>query len=482
MEAFIQSVFENFDSSIIMVDPSGSIKYSNYFPFVIEGNQKDKKVYDIWPNSSKHVLMNFFDLEEQSERKLKFETSHSKGKRECFFETLINPVYEGEILKYYSLQSNDITSELKEKTSLEMDVLKFQSAIEHSGSIIAISDTEGITNYINYTIGGVKKEDYLGTNVFDWIHPDQQKEVREKFHQTLNDKVPNVYEVGWTDESGKDYWFQTTISPILTGDEITGASWITTDISERKALEEDLKNFNKNLENTVKQRTAELEKTNKNLEEFAYVATHDLRSPILNLKSLTDLMSDDKSIQDSPIFEKLEESVDRINDTLQDLITIAAYKKTLDETYVNLDLSEKVENLKADLAEQIKRYKAEITYDFREIKTLKIPRSHMRSILQNLITNSLKYSSPDREPKIHLSSSFDKDHVVITVKDNGLGIPTEKQDYIFGLFKRLNTDSTGKGMGLYIVKSLVDSLGGKIELESQPGEGSVFRIFFKNQE
>lgn len=225
-----------------------------------------------------------------------------------------------------------------------------------------------------------------------------------------------------------------------------------------------------------------MEKTNKNLEEFAYVATHDLRSPITNLKSLTELLTPEISEASKPIYEKLKESIDRINVTLNDLIIVSAHQKTLDETYVSINLKDKIEALKSGLFDIIKKSKATVSYDFKEVEDVFFPRGHIRSILQNLLTNSLKYKSDSRDPKIHISSKKEDGSIILTVSDNGPGIPEDKLEYIFGLFKRLDSNQEGKGMGLYIVKSLVDALGGRIEVQSTLGKGTNFKILLKDRQ
>lgn len=94
-----------------------------------------------------------------------------------------------------------------------------------------------------------------------------------------------------------------------------------------------------------------------------------------------------------------------MNDTLKDLITVAAYQKTLDEAYIDLSLNEKLENLRADLVEEIKNYGALITSDFSEVEKVFFPRGHKRSILQNLVSNSIKYRRKDQSPEVNISKA-----------------------------------------------------------------------------
>lgn len=219
------------------------------------------------------------------------------------------------------------------------------------------------------------------------------------------------------------------------------------------------------------------------MEQFAYVATHDLRSPILNLRSLTELFAKRNSdlLENDPIFERLQKAVNRIDDTLHDLIAVAAHRKTLDESNTEVNLNFVLDDLKEDLALQINHSNDKIECDFEKLTSFIYPKGHVRSILQNLISNSLKYSSSNRKPEVKISSMKEDEFVRISVADNGKGIPPEKIDYIFGLFKRLDKDDNGKGMGLYIVKSQLESLGGKIEVDTNQTQGVRFNVYLKEQ-
>src|SRR5690606_21527717 len=100
-------------------------------------------------------------------------------------------------------------------------------------------------------------------------------------------------------------------------------------------------------------------------------------------------------------------------------------------------------------------------------------------VFYNLISNSLKYKSPDREPVIKISCQQNDEFFIVTVEDNGLGMDLSSGESIFGLFRRLHNHVEGTGIGLYIVKKIMDNAGGKIEVESEVGVGSAFRLYFK---
>jgi signal transduction histidine kinase len=133
------------------------------------------------------------------------------------------------------------------------------------------------------------------------------------------------------------------------------------------------------------------------------------------------------------------------------------------------------------IAMQLKDSKAEIIENFEEVKSIKYPRSYLESIMLNLITNAIKYKSSKRSPVIHVNTKRVGDFVKLTVSDNGIGIDLDKHGaQLFQLFKRFNHKVEGRGLGLNIVKSQVESLGGKIEVESIPKQGTKFNVYLKD--
>nr|WP_246853552.1 ATP-binding protein [Rufibacter aurantiacus] len=99
--------------------------------------------------------------------------------------------------------------------------------------------------------------------------------------------------------------------------------------------------------------------------------------------------------------------------------------------------------------------------------------------MYNFISNAIKYRSPQRTPLIRITSKKEGDFCVLTVEDNGLGIDASQQDKLFAMFQRLHDHVEGTGIGLYIVKKIIDNSGGKIEVESEKGKGSTFKVSFK---
>ncbi|MBA2583246.1 MAG: HAMP domain-containing histidine kinase, partial [Bacteroidetes bacterium] len=115
------------------------------------------------------------------------------------------------------------------------------------------------------------------------------------------------------------------------------------------------------------------------------------------------------------------------------------------------------------------------------VSQITFSRRKLRSIIYNLVNNSIKYKSPDRKPEVFINTEYEKGFIVITVKDNGMGISSDKKEAIFSKYFRVENNIEGTGIGLYLVNEIVKNAGGKISVESEPGKGTEFKIYLKDQ-
>ena len=219
---------------------------------------------------------------------------------------------------------------------------------------------------------------------------------------------------------------------------------------------------------------------NTELERFAYVASHDLRSPAVNLISLLQLHEDtkEKSDQDA-LIKTAKEVADNLIVKLDDLIDLLKNKHesfTIEEKLNFMHIFNVVEkNLTAD----IKKTNAKLHYDFSEVPVITYPKSYLESIMQNLLSNALKYRHPDRVPDITIKTMQKDTKLYLEIKDNGLGIDLKKYGKnIFGIYKTFHDVRDSKGVGLYITKAQVVAMGGNIQVESTPNVGSTFTVCF----
>lgn len=243
-------------------------------------------------------------------------------------------------------------------------------------------------------------------------------------------------------------------------------------------------NLNRELEKRVEERTKELTKINNDLDNFIYTASHDLKAPINNIEGLMQLLGNRLSKETGKkeavddIMAMVHKSVTRFKNTLRDLTEVAKVEnETSDTSTVNF--REMMEEVELTIADLIREYDAQIIEDFAEVPEINFSRKNLRSILYNLVSNAIKYSSPDRRPEVKVSTTRQGDFIVLKVADNGLGIKKEAREKVFGMFKRLHNHVEGTGVGMAIVKRIIENNGGKIELESEPGQGSTFYVYLK---
>lgn len=227
---------------------------------------------------------------------------------------------------------------------------------------------------------------------------------------------------------------------------------------------------------------SELSSSYNNLMQFNYIVSHNLRAPVANIIGLCNLIhlpgiSEEDKLQ---TISHINTAAQNIDNLIKDLSVLLAMRAPHNIKKVKVFLPSLVETISNNLEKQIAESKAIIKTNFRddatEIFTIK---SYLESIFYNLISNAIKFQSNNKCPEIIISSKKEKNIFLITVSDNGIGIDLEKYgDKIFGLYQRFNLEVEGKGLGLNMTKMQVEAVGGKIILESTPGNGTLFTITF----
>ena len=239
--------------------------------------------------------------------------------------------------------------------------------------------------------------------------------------------------------------------------------------------------FIKRKEIELQETSKELRKKNNELEKFAYITSHNLRAPVVNLLSLTEIQQEPSLTKEleEEIHQKIHQCVMQLNSTLEDLIEIVASKSGETIQIEKLDLQKELTIVLNSIEKQIRESGAQLDIDFSACQKIHFPKRYLNSILINLLTNAIKYKSDDRKLIITIRTESDPKYTRLYFSDNGIGINLEKfGNKIFGLYQRFHTKIEGKGLGLYIVKSQIEAMDGKIEVESSPNRGTTFCISF----
>lgn len=240
---------------------------------------------------------------------------------------------------------------------------------------------------------------------------------------------------------------------------------------------------------TRKNRTAmqramrDLERTNEYLEHFAYVASHDLNAPLINLEELQKIidLEGQPAAFNASIFNKMSKSISRLRATLNSLFRVLEVHQQLDAPAEAVSLEEIVRAVEEELSADISALDARIHHDFSASTQVIFPPEHLRDVIRQLISNALCYRRRDNAPEIWLRSyPQDNDYLCLEVEDNGIGFDQQTQaERMFDLFNRPHKSSSGHGIGLYTVKTLVENQNGFVDATSkESGQGAIFTICF----
>ena len=218
---------------------------------------------------------------------------------------------------------------------------------------------------------------------------------------------------------------------------------------------------------------------NKELEQFTYIISHNLRAPVANIMGLYQLLAlgaDDEQ-EFLTLITRLGTSVQSLDSVIRDLNLILDVKQQVHEQMEEISFTQITEDIKITFDTYIQQGLIEIKCDFKAVDTVQSLKNYIYSIFYNLISNSIKFKRPEEKLLLHITSYQKKDKISIHFKDNGKGIDLKANgDKLFGLYRRFDTSVDGKGMGLYMVKTQVETLGGKIKVQSKPGAGSTFMV------
>jgi signal transduction histidine kinase len=219
---------------------------------------------------------------------------------------------------------------------------------------------------------------------------------------------------------------------------------------------------------------------NKRLLNFTYIVSHNIRSHSANLTGLINLIDqteDEEEKQD--LFNMLKTSTHKLEETIQNLNEIISVQNNLNQAKSVLNLKQEIERTFLVVNDVILESKVQIKNEVADNINLEVIPAYLDSILLNLITNAIKYRSPERQPVIELSTETEGEYLVLLVKDNGLGLDLQKfKDKLFGMYKTFHNNPNSRGIGLFITKNQIEAMNGKVEVESQVNVGTTFKIYF----
>ncbi len=272
-------------------------------------------------------------------------------------------------------------------------------------------------------------------------------------------------------EAANGKWYQVMVMPYVQSSHKNNGAIITfNDISELKKTQAELKKKNQSLT-----------RINEDLDHFIHAASHDLLAPLSNIESSITVLNEEMPVKDIFLSEFLiviNNSIKTFRSLVTDIAIIAKVEGDMIVTEA-VNLNETIDNIEWSLKDKIAASNCKIIRKF-DVPYIQFSKKNMRSILYNLISNALKFRSK-KTPVITISTFIEGDYCVLTVQDNGNGIPENGLDKIFEMYGRLHQDIEGSGIGLYLAKKIVNASGGSILVESELGKGTKFTIHLSNE-
>jgi PAS domain S-box-containing protein len=350
--------------------------------------------------------------------------------------------------------------------------------------LVTISPDGKITdvNAATELVTGAPRAQLVGTSFSDYFT--EPSKANAGYQQVLRDGTVRDYPLTIRHASGRttDVLYNATIYRNEAG-EVQGVFAAARDVTERNKMEQELARYRLQLEELVKQRTSELEKTaaelersNKDLEQFAYVASHDLQEPLRAVGGFASLLRQqlrDKLDADGRKYMGyVVEGAERMQALINDLLTYSRVGSR-GGARTPVSMKQALDDAVGNLSAAIEESRAVIRSD--PLPAVTADRSQMVQLLQNLVGNAIKFHGP-RAPEIHIGAAREKDAWIFSVRDNGIGIEPKYHDRIFLIFQRLHSriEYPGTGIGLAVCKKIVERHYGRIWFESQPGEGTTF--------
>jgi PAS domain S-box-containing protein len=457
------------DNKFVYVNPSMQLKSGYQYNELINIKIEDFVHEDYLPE----VLKNIKARLEGEINEIGYEIKAYNKNRELMWVELFGTtiIYEGETAIIGSMM--DITEKKKLNNELVKSEANLRTIFNNTQVSYLLLDKEFNIVDFNPLFEAMYKQqtgfsinDKKGENFKNYMIPESKKRLFPYIKEIIQTQKIIEYEATFLNTGIAKHFFL-AVSPVLNNNECIGFCIAVIDITSRKNMEQERERM-----------VADLLERNRELEQFSHILSHNVRAPIATFLGLSSLLGQETTIEyKDKILTGMQEQAIKLDAVVKDLNIILSIKNELLQNKTTVDLKELISGVMVHLEGLISMSHAKITYNFTNEKKLYTIQSYLQSIFLNLILNSIKFSIPGYCPEIVVWTERNNNTVKLYFKDNCEGIDLNRHgDKVFGLYKRFNMEVEGKGMGLFVVKTQVTALNGTIELESEPGKGSIFTI------
>ncbi|RNI31440.1 PAS domain-containing sensor histidine kinase [Rufibacter latericius] len=465
----LNAILESITDAFMTISRDWTITYLNkeaqrLLPF--SGNQDlGVNIWDLFPEEVGGDSYIHYHRAFETGKTVTF-TTYLKGHGK-WFQVKAYPSEEG-----LSIYFDDVTDKVQAQQELE----KLSLVASKSNNGVLIIDRNGIIEWVNegFTrLHGYHLEEAIGKRPSELLHhPKADQSIYKPIEEKLHKGESLSFEVLNRKKDGEGLWVSVEISPVFDGNNALARFVVVqTDISALK-----------NSELELAQLANDLYKQKSDLQQFSYIISHNLRGPVANALGLVDLLLDMQN--HSEMFQKsiqfLRQSILKLDAVLKDVNTILGIrdsKGNLELEQVNVP--DVIDQALSSFKEPLAHSGATVAVDLNEDLSVKANKAYLYSIFYNLLSNSLKYRSDERKLEIKIKClEYSENGVTLSFTDNGLGFDLGKaKENVFKLYKRFHTKQEGRGMGLFLIKSHLDAMGGHVEVNSRVGEGTSFLLY-----
>ncbi len=371
------------------------------------------------------------------------------------------PVGEGPLAPV-ATALNALAARLEARGMEPSEHFGLEALITQSPAMMITADVHERIRFINYTLGGMSRAEVLGRNLYEFTAPEHSAFIQSQVRRVLATGQPVDYEIRPGLSFGPE-WYGVKLAPVRSGEQVIGVTMILSDITDFKRTQ------------------FRLEQSNRELESFASVASHDLQEPLRKIQTFGERLKTTCAASLSPegrdYLERMNNAAGRMRRLIDDLLSFSRISSK-DPTFARVDLGRVAREVLVDLETAIEQAGATVTLG--ELPTLEAEPMQMRQLLQNLVSNALKFRQENVAPSISIQATVDADAGLceLRVADNGIGFDEKYLDRIFNVFQRLHGRGKyeGTGIGLAICRKIVERHGGCIDARSKPGQGATFII------
>ncbi|MGV3541461.1 MAG: PAS domain-containing sensor histidine kinase, partial [Rufibacter sp.] len=472
-----QSLFANHPDAVFSIDHQATILAVNKAGCHMLQQPEESLVQQsfmqfIHPKQQKYCRKLFARSLDGTAQYLDITYLNQAEKRVDISLTLIPVHVNGKIEGVYA-----VARDISEAKHTERELKKLSLVASKVKNVIVITDSEGKIEWVNEAF--VQETGFTLAEVQGKVpgHALSGPETEMEAHQRINLKLLETQELVREEvlrynKDGSRTWCHLELSPILSKKgKLQRVISVTTDVTEIKQAQQEKIRL-----------TEDLLRQNKDLAQFGFIVSHNLRAPVANILGLTHLLPKhlDSPEASSKIIENLKGASQHLDTVIRDLNQILTVRQEVVELKEQINLQTEVQSLLNSLRQQTEACGVTISLDFAGGTEVYAVRSYVTSILQNLLTNAIKYRSPRRPLLVQISTLANPEYLCLSMADNGLGIDLDKEkDNLFKLYKRFHFHTEGKGMGLHLAKTQIEALGGKITVESTPQAGTTFTVWFK---